>query len=89
MTLAINRPFNNRTGLFSEGPADRRERGRQILSKADEDALEKKGDEKDKPGEKREPTEAARIWMARYSMPRTKEMIDRQSGDPQQDLSDR
>ncbi|XP_006640552.1 U4/U6 small nuclear ribonucleoprotein Prp4 [Lepisosteus oculatus] len=74
--------------LFGEGPAERRERLRNILSVVGTDALKKSKKEDDKskrsqdefqqtwyhegPGSLKE----ARLWLARYSLPRTMQRLE-------------
>ncbi|RXM95030.1 U4/U6 small nuclear ribonucleoprotein Prp4 [Acipenser ruthenus] len=74
--------------LFGEGPAERRERLRNILSVVGTDALKKskKEDEKSKrPQDEFQQTwyhegpetlKAARLWLARYSLPRAMERLE-------------
>ncbi|XP_042910804.1 U4/U6 small nuclear ribonucleoprotein Prp4 [Parasteatoda tepidariorum] len=73
--------------LFGEGPAERRERLRQILAKLGEDALKKQQEEEKKEEIKEKLTEKtwyhegtqnllkARQWIAAYSIPRAKERL--------------
>ncbi|XP_076314876.1 U4-U6 small nuclear riboprotein factor 60K [Tachypleus tridentatus] len=73
--------------LFGEGPADRRERLRQLLAKLGEDAVKKKKEEDQKQEEKEKEEETtwyhegpeslkvARLWLAKYSVPRAKERL--------------
>lgn len=73
------------TGLFGEGPAERRERLRQLLAKLGQDAIKKKKteDETDKDKlnsttwyhEGSESLRLARLWIASYSIPRANERL--------------
>uniref|UniRef100_A0A8C7YEL4 Pre-mRNA splicing tri-snRNP complex factor PRPF4 n=1 Tax=Oryzias sinensis TaxID=183150 RepID=A0A8C7YEL4_9TELE len=65
--------------LFGEGPADRRERLRSVLSVVGPDALKKSRKDDDRGRRSQEQTwyhegsaslKQARLWMARYSLPR-------------------
>ncbi|XP_019643680.1 PREDICTED: U4/U6 small nuclear ribonucleoprotein Prp4-like [Branchiostoma belcheri] len=78
--------------LFGEGPADRRERLRQILAKIGEDKL-KKDSEEEKKEEKKEYNDTtwyhegpqslkdARMFIAGYSIPRAKKRLERARAD--------
>ncbi|KAG8191113.1 hypothetical protein JTE90_010037 [Oedothorax gibbosus] len=73
--------------MFGEGPAERRERLRQILARLGEDAIKKKQEEEEKEEIKEKLTETtwyhegtenllkARKWLASYSLPRAKERL--------------
>ncbi|RWS25616.1 U4/U6 small nuclear ribonucleoprotein Prp4-like protein [Leptotrombidium deliense] len=73
---AINEPIC----LFGEGPADRRERLRQLLAKLGQDAHKRKKEEdkaEDKDKDVRpESLRKARYWIADYSIPRAKERLE-------------
>ncbi|XP_054707202.1 U4/U6 small nuclear ribonucleoprotein Prp4-like [Uloborus diversus] len=74
---------------FGEGPADRRERLRQVLARLGEDALKKKQQEEEKEEAKEKLTETtwyhegtenlrkAREWIAAYSIPRSKARLEK------------
>ncbi|GIX99459.1 hypothetical protein CEXT_720831 [Caerostris extrusa] len=66
--------------LFGEGPAERRERLRQILARLGKDAIKKKEEEEEEKEEIKEKigTEnllKARQWIAAYSIPRAKQRL--------------
>jgi len=73
--------------LFGEGPADRRTRLRDILSKLGEDAIERKQEEEESRLQQAKDQEStwyhegphtlktARLWIAQYSLPRAKERL--------------
>lgn len=73
--------------LFGEGPADRRERLRQLLARLGEDAVKKKKEEEQIQEEKEKESETtwyhegshllrqARFWVARYSIPKAKDRL--------------
>jgi U4/U6 small nuclear ribonucleoprotein PRP4 len=75
--------------LFGEGPADRRERLRQILSVIGQDAIKKKKQEyreKQRKEDQENVTwyhegpqtlKSARLWLAEYSLPRAEERLRR------------
>lgn len=75
--------------LFGEGPADRRERLRQLLARLGEDAVKKKKEEEYIQEEKEKEYEAtwyhegskglkaARLWIARYSIPKAKARLQK------------
>ncbi|GFT82161.1 hypothetical protein TNCV_3910761 [Trichonephila clavipes] len=75
--------------LFGEGPAERRERLRQILALLGEDAIKKKEEEEEKEEIKEKLTETtwyhegtenllkARQWLAAYSLPKAKDRLKR------------
>lgn len=81
--------------LFGEGPADRRERLRNLLATIGEDSLKKRRqtelEEKKKRDEENvtwyhegsESLKEARIWIAQYSIPRAKERIRKQKENKQ------
>ncbi|CAG9826850.1 unnamed protein product [Diabrotica balteata] len=73
--------------LFGEGPADRRSRLRDILSRIGEDAvIRREAEEERKQHEKDQETtwyhegpdslRVARLWIAHYSLPRAKERLE-------------
>ncbi|XP_023019204.2 U4-U6 small nuclear riboprotein factor 60K [Leptinotarsa decemlineata] len=73
--------------LFGEGPADRRSRLRDILSRTGEDAvIKREAEEERKLFEKDQETtwyhegpdslRVARLWITRYSLPRAKERLE-------------
>lgn len=74
--------------LFGEGPADRRTRLRELLASLGDDAIKKKYDDEkpshpvDKDSETTwyhegpEALQNARIWIAKYSLPRAKKRLD-------------
>lgn len=73
--------------LFGEGPADRRNRLKELLSYYGTDAIEKKKEEEATKVENKDQTEttwyhegpdslqAARLWLAYYSLPRAKQRL--------------
>ncbi|KAI7686444.1 U4/U6 small nuclear ribonucleoprotein Prp4 [Sarcoptes scabiei] len=80
------RHLNQPMCLFGEGPADRRERLRQLLARIGEDAIKKNKDE-DRSQEDKEPSKTwyhvgsdsllkARLWIADYSIPRAKTRLE-------------
>ncbi|RWS07423.1 U4/U6 small nuclear ribonucleoprotein Prp4-like protein [Dinothrombium tinctorium] len=82
------REINEPICLFGEGPADRRERLRQLLAKLGQDAIRKKKNEDESEDKERHPTQTwyhegpeslrrARYWIADYSIPRAKERLER------------
>lgn len=82
------RQLNEPICLFGEGPADRRERLRQLLARLGQDAIKKKRDDDRGVDEKeRETTQTwyheapeslriARYWIADYSIPRAKQRLE-------------
>ncbi|XP_046366916.1 U4/U6 small nuclear ribonucleoprotein Prp4-like [Haliotis rufescens] len=76
--------------LFGEGPAERRERLRQLLARLGEDAVKKKKEEKLQEQRKKEEENItwyhegtdslkdARYWLSDYSIPRAKERVGRE-----------
>ncbi|XP_041370101.1 U4/U6 small nuclear ribonucleoprotein Prp4-like [Gigantopelta aegis] len=76
--------------LFGEGPAERRERLRKLLSQIGEDAIKQKKEEKEAARRKRDEEnitwyhegsnslKQARYWLASYSIPRAKERVQKQ-----------
>ncbi|XP_064616387.1 U4/U6 small nuclear ribonucleoprotein Prp4-like [Liolophura sinensis] len=76
--------------LFGEGPADRRERLRKLLGTIGEDSLKKKGIHQQQQKQKEEQENItwyhegpdslrdARIWLAKYSLPRAKARLEKQ-----------
>ncbi|XP_027195846.2 U4-U6 small nuclear riboprotein factor 60K [Dermatophagoides pteronyssinus] len=80
------RNLNQPICLFGEGPADRRERLRQLLARLGEDAI-KKNKEEDRSQEEKEPSKTwyhvgsenllkARQWIAEYSIPKAKQRLE-------------
>lgn len=70
MTVCWSLEFSNKqkyTGLFGEGPADRRERLRQILSKIGEDAL-KKDKEEEKLDDSKDVGESLLVFVIKPSV---------------------
>lgn len=82
------RQLNEPICLFGEGPAERRRRLKELLANLGEDVIEKK---KDEPEERKpvhreqestwyhegpEALRSARIWIARYSLPRSNERLE-------------
>ncbi|KAL4219446.1 U4/U6 small nuclear ribonucleoprotein Prp4 [Mactra antiquata] len=79
--------------LFGEGPADRRERLRQVLAQRGEDTLRKQKAEEELSRKKREEEnitwyhegaetlKEARLWIAEYSIPRAKARIKKEKQD--------
>lgn len=81
------RDLNQPICLFGEGPAERRERLRQLLGKLGKDAIkrskdEEKGDDKEKDNttwyhEGSKSLQIARFWIADYSIVRARDRIER------------
>ncbi|XP_015789553.1 U4/U6 small nuclear ribonucleoprotein Prp4 [Tetranychus urticae] len=82
------RQLNQPICIFGEGPADRRERLRQLLTRLGEDAIKKTKDEEKVDEKERDPNttwyhegpnslKAARIWLAEYSIVRARERLER------------
>ena len=70
MTVCWSLEFSNKQkyiGLFGEGPADRRERLRQILSKIGEDAL-KKDKEEEKLDDSKDVGESLLVFVIKPSV---------------------
>lgn len=76
-------------GLFGEGPADRRERLRQLLAQVGQDALRRRQEEEQQKErelrrdtsettwyhESSEALKSCRLWIARFSLPRARHRI--------------
>ena len=73
--------YNFGAGVFGEGPADRRERLRQLLAKLGKDAVRDKKEHEEAVKKKEEATvtwyhegsenlKSARLWIAEYSLAR-------------------
>ncbi|KAJ8300409.1 hypothetical protein KUTeg_021928 [Tegillarca granosa] len=77
-------------GLFGEGPADRRDRLRKLLAQIGEDAIKQKKQEEIEQKKKKEEENItwyhegseslknARVWIAKYSLPRARDRINEQ-----------
>ncbi|KAJ8896325.1 hypothetical protein PR048_001669 [Dryococelus australis] len=82
--------------LFGEGPADRRSRLRDLLAKLGEDAIKKKQEEEEERIQQEKDQEStwyhegpeslriARMWIAKYSLPRAKLRLEKSRVERQQ-----
>merc|ERR1711942_295018 len=66
--------------LFGEGPADRRERLRNLLAILGEDAIKRKWADEPKPKETPAAKEARR-WLTEYSLPRARDRVLKERSD--------
>lgn len=96
---AVLRQIGEPICMFGEGPADRRERARQVLARLGEDALKKKKQQEEKQEVKEKLTQKtwyhegtenlkkAREWIVSYSIPKAKTRLDRARKDKEEPAS--